>query len=119
MSPLGKLRLSHSKQGNVLVIAVSGRLTASGGDLAFRQEIADSLEQGERRFVLDFHDLQTLDSSGLGELMSAASSVQIAEGLMAWAACPRTMLDLLRITSVEPAGVDFFDTAAEAVADLG
>ena len=119
MNQVGKLQLSHSRQGKVLVTAVSGRLTASGGDLDFRREIADSLEQGERLFVLDFHDLQTLDSSGLGELMSAASSVDIAEGRMAWAACPRTMLDLLKITNVEPAGVDFYDTAAEAVAALG
>lgn len=118
MNELERFELSHAKQGDVLVIGVSGRLTASAGDLAFRKEIVEALEQGERRFVVDFHELQTLDSSGLGELMRAAAAVDSAEGQMAWAACPRSMTLLLEITRVEPAGVVFFETAAEAVEAL-
>lgn len=119
MNDSAKLELTRSKEGKVCKIVVSGRLTASGGDKAFHEEMGAAIGEGERHFVLDFTDLQTLDSSGLGELMGVAFAVQHAGGSMAWAACPRTMLDLLKITNVEPAGVTFHDSADEAVKALG
>lgn len=118
MNDMGQLQLERTKEGKVCLIVVSGRLTASGGDQAFRKAIGAAIGDGERRIVLDFENLQTLDSSGLGELVGAAFVVQKVEGKMAWTACPRTMLDLLAITKVEPAGVTFHDTATEGIEAL-
>jgi anti-anti-sigma factor len=118
MNDMRQLELKRTKEGRVCLIVVSGRLTASGGDLTFHQAIGDAIGEGERQFVIDFEHLQTLDSSGLGELMGASFVVRKVGGNMAWAACPRTMLDLLKITSVEPAGVTFHDSADEAVKAL-
>lgn len=98
------------------MVSIVGRLTASGGDVALRDVIEHALASGERRIVLDFDELQTLDSSGLGELLSAAGKVAAAHGWMAWAACPRTMTDLLEITHVDVGNVEFHATVDEAVA---
>ena len=98
------------------MISVVGRLTASGGDIALRDVIDHALASGERKLVLDFEQLQTLDSSGLGELLSAASRIAAVDGWLAWAACPRTMMDLLQITHVDVSGVDFHTTVDEAAA---
>lgn len=119
MNDVAKLELTRSKEGKACKIVVSGRLAASGGDAAFHDEMGAAIGEGERHFVLDFTDLQTLDSSGLGELMGVAFAVKHAGGSMAWVACPRTMLDLLKITKVEPAGVTFHDTVDEAIQALG
>ena len=113
------MKVDKSQQGERVVLAVSGRLTAAGGDLLLREEVAKALAEGSRRFVLDFANLQTLDSSGLGELMSAATAVAEVGGRMVWSACPRTMSDLLVITRVEPPGVLFTDTADEAIELIG
>jgi anti-sigma B factor antagonist len=112
------MEIERSKRDQVLVLTVTGRLTAAGGDLMFKRQIAEALDQGETHMVIDFDDLQTLDSSGLGELMSASTRVAARDARMFWAACPRFMLDLLEITRVEPPGVEFFDTTDEAVALL-
>ena len=64
--------LTNEHHGDVLVISVVGRLTVSGGDIALRDVIDHALAAGDRKLVLDFQELQTLDSSGLGELLSAA-----------------------------------------------
>lgn len=108
--------LTHEKRGDVLVISIVGRLTASGGDLALRDAIEQALASGELKIVLDFSELQTMDSSGLGELLSVAGKTVAAGGWMAWAACPRTMMDLLKITHVDINDVEFHTTVDEAVA---
>jgi len=108
--------LTNERRGDVLVISIVGRLAASGGDVALRDVIDHALATGDRKLVLDFEQLQTLDSSGLGELLSAASRVAAVGGWMAWAACPRTMLDLLEITHVDVGGVGFHATVDEAAA---
>jgi anti-sigma B factor antagonist len=108
--------LTNERRGDVLVISVVGRLTASGGDIALRDVIDHALAAGERKLVLDFQALQTLDSSGLGELLSATTRIIAADGWFAWAACPRQMMDLLQITHVDVGSVEFHGTVDEAVA---
>ena len=99
--------VSTTKRGHTLVLTISGPLAAGGGDMLFRAALADALEAGERQFVLDFSALGTLDSSGLGELVRAATEVERRGGLMAWVRCPRPMLDVLTITDVRLNGVVF------------
>jgi anti-sigma B factor antagonist len=108
--------LTQDHRGDVLVISIVGRLAASGGDIALRDVIDHALATGKRKLVLDFEQLQTIDSSGLGELLSAAARTAAVGGWMAWAVCPRTMMDLLEITHVDVSGVEFHATVAEAVA---
>jgi anti-sigma B factor antagonist len=108
--------LTNQRHGDVLVISIIGRLTASGGDIALREAVDHALAENDRKLVLDFGELQTLDSSGLGELLSAAGRIDAVGGWLAWAACPRTMMDLLEITHVDVSGVAFHSTVDEAVA---
>lgn len=108
--------LTNQRHDDVLVISIVGRLTASGGDIALRDVVDHALAAGERKLVLDFGELQTLDSSGLGELLSATGRVEAVDGWLAWAACPRTMMDLLQITHVDVSAVEFHPTVDEAVA---
>jgi anti-anti-sigma factor len=108
--------LTNQRHKDVLVISIIGRLTASGGDIALRGAIDHALAENDRKLVLDFGELQSLDSSGLGELLSGAGRIGAVGGWLAWAACPRTMMDLLQITHVDVSGVEFHPTVDEAVA---
>ena len=108
--------LTNERRGDVMVVSIVGRLTAHGGDVVLRDVIDHALATGERKLVLDFEQLQTLDSSGLGGLLSAAARTTAVGGWMAWAACPRTMMDLLKITHVDIKGVEFHHTVDEAAA---
>ena len=85
-------------------------------DIALRDVIDHALATGERKLVLDFEELQSLDSSGLGELLSAAGRIAAFDGWLAWANCPRTMMDLLDITHVDVSGVEFHDSVDAAAA---
>jgi anti-anti-sigma factor len=106
--------LTNDRRGDVLVVSIVGRLTASGGDLALRDVVDYALASGERKLALDFEQLQTLDSSGLGELLSCATKIAAVGGWFSWVACPLTMMDLLEITHVDVSGVEFHATVDEA-----
>ena len=55
------------------VIALSGRLTATGAPL-LRKAVNDLVAGGDSRIVIDMTDLQFVDSSGLGALVGGLKS---------------------------------------------
>lgn len=119
LSQVRPTSITASKQGDVVVISISGPLGASGGDLLLRAELAEALYSGTREIVLDFTGLSTLDSSGLGELMRASTAVRECQGRMVWVGCPTTMLDVLTITDIEFDNVSLLDSVDEAIEALG
>ena len=114
LSHIRPIAISTAKRGEASVITIVGPVTAGGGDLLLRAEIAEALYAGERKIVIDFSCLSTLDSSGLGELMRASTAATECQGWMAWAGCPTTMVDVLEITSVKFEHVIFADSVEEA-----
>lgn len=118
LSPIRPTSITSTRNRGAVVITISGPITAGGGDLLLRAEVAEALYSGVRRVVLDFAGLSTLDSSGLGELMRARTAVKECDGRMAWACCPTTMLDVLEITNVEFENVEFVDSVEGALAAL-
>lgn len=102
--------MTTAEHGEAFAITISGPVTAGGGDLLLRSEVAEALYNGWRKIVLDFTGLSTLDSSGLGELMRASTAVAESDGWMAWVGCPTTMLDVLAITGVEFENVAILDS---------
>ena len=64
-----------SRQDDITVIRSEGQLTVNN-----RQElktlVAERLEQGDRRFVLDFGETGYIDSSWLGALVTIAKQVR-------------------------------------------
>ncbi len=83
--------------------------------MLLRAELMDALGAGERKLAIDFSTLSALDSSGLGELVRLSDAVSAVDGRMAWAGCPKTMLDLFEITGVTFDCVDFVDTVDDAL----
>ncbi len=98
-----------------MIVTIVGPVSASGGDMLLRAEVMDAIEAGERRIIVDFSTLSALDSSGLGELVRASDAVSAVDGRMAWAGCPKTMLDLFEITGVTFDCVDFVESVDDAL----
>lgn len=112
-------RITSAEYGGYTVVTIDGPLTASGGDMLLRTEVGSALEGGASRLVIDFSDLGSLDSSGLGELLRAVGLVRERSGLMAWVGCPRNMLDILEICNVSLDDVLMCAALEDAVSALG
>jgi len=69
------MAVSQRKDGDVTVLEFSGPVTIGEGDVAVRESVQKALEAGEERILLDFGGVTSLDSSGVGELISAYTSI--------------------------------------------
>jgi anti-sigma B factor antagonist len=69
------MAVSQRKEGDVTIFEFSGPVTIGKGDVAVRESVHKALEAGERRILLDFDGVTALDSSGVGELISAYTSI--------------------------------------------
>jgi anti-sigma B factor antagonist len=84
--------------GAVTVVDVSGRLTLGEESAALRHLLGDLVGQGRTKIVLDLGDVDYIDSSGIGELVSGYRTVTKAGGDLKLLHLTQKVHDLLQIT---------------------
>jgi len=68
---------ANSRQVNgVTVVDMSGRITLGEGSVVLRDTIRDLLSKGQKKILLNLGNVTYIDSSGIGELVSAFTSVR-------------------------------------------
>ena len=88
------------ESGGVTVVEVSGRITLGEGSAVLRAMIRDLLEKGQKRIILNLGDVNYIDSSGIGELVSAFTTVKKQGGELKLLHLTRKVHDLLQITKL-------------------
>jgi anti-sigma B factor antagonist len=111
------IRLVSYKVGEVAVVSATGRLTLGEGTSALRTKIRELVDGGSRRIVLDLADLNYMDSSGLGELIAAHTTVTTAGGEIKLLNLAKRLHDLLKLTKLYTV-FETFEDEAEAVASF-
>jgi|KBSMisStandDraft_5_1062788.scaffolds.fasta_scaffold3076840_1 anti-sigma B factor antagonist len=91
--------LTSRKVGNVLVIDMAGRLTVL--DQSLKDKVLETIKAGDRQIVLNMKELSYIDSSELGQLMSAHAAVKEAGGSLRLLAPSPQVRQLLNITRLE------------------
>ncbi len=85
---------------DVVVLDLSGRITIGEGTLMLRDRIQGMLEEGQMRFLLNLSDVDYIDSSGLGELVSSFTTVKNQGGTLKLLSLTRRVRDLMQITKL-------------------
>lgn len=106
-----------TRNGDVTVIKCTGRLTMGEGSVMFRDTVRNSVSAGARILVLDMTGLDYIDTSGIGELVSAYTSTRNAGGQLMLAGLTKRVTDLLQITKLYTV-FPVFATVDDAVASL-
>ena len=60
----------------VTVLDLSGRITLGEGSVQLRDAIRDLISKGQKSILLNLGDVNYIDSSGLGELVSAYTTAR-------------------------------------------
>lgn len=109
------LSISPRTSGDVLVLDMSGRLSAL--ELLLREKVHQLLEQGCRFFVLNLSGVSYVDSSGLGQMVSVWTSVRNRGGSVVFLQPAERLTHLLEITKLNTVFEIFQDeeTAVRAV----
>ncbi len=85
---------------SVTVIDVSGRITLGEGCTQLRELIRDELSKGNKKLLLNLGDVTYIDSSGIGELVSAFTAVTNQGGQLKLLNLTKKVQDLLQITKL-------------------
>jgi anti-sigma B factor antagonist len=81
----------------VIIIDLSGRIKLWEGSASLRNQIQAVLAKGKKQSLLNLGDISYVDSSGLGELISAHTSAKNCGGEVKLLNLTRKVRDLMEI----------------------
>ena len=93
-------RATPRETGGVTIIDVSGRITLGEGSAMLREMVRDLLGKGQKKIVLNLGDVNYIDSSGIGELVSGYTTVKNQGGEVKLLNLTKKVHDLLQITKL-------------------
>src|SRR5271155_5062843 len=111
------LKTSTRQVDGVTILDMSGRITLGEGSVILRDTIRDMVAQGSKKLLLNLGDVTYIDSSGIGELVSAFTAVRKEGGELKLVNMTKKVHDLLQITKLYTV-FDVREDEASAVASF-
>ncbi len=112
------MKASTRQVDGVTIVDLSGRITLGEGSVVLRDTVKDLLGKGQKKILLNLGDVSYIDSSGIGELVSAFTSVRNQGGDLKLLNLTKKVHDLLQITKLYTV-FDVKDDEAVAIAAFG
>jgi anti-sigma B factor antagonist len=106
--------ITSRQQDDVTIVEVNGQLIRGGSCGELRQVICDLARNGRKLILLQVAGVTHIDSSGMGELVAAYTSLVDAGGRMKLLSVGPRMGHLLRITSLNRV-FEFYEDEASAL----
>jgi anti-sigma B factor antagonist len=104
--------------GGVTIVDISGRIVLGEESAALRELVCDLLRKGHKKILFNLGDVNYIDSSGLGHLVSAFTSVRKQQGELKLLNLTNKVHDLMQITRLYTV-FDIMDDEAVAVKSFG
>ncbi len=111
------MKVSTRQVDGVTILDLSGRITLGEGSVQLRDAVRDLLSKGSKKILLNLGDVNYIDSSGIGELVSAYTTVRNQGGDLKLLNLTKKVHDLLQITKLYTV-FDIKDDEASAVASF-
>jgi anti-sigma B factor antagonist len=111
------LTIASRELDGVTVMSLNGRITLGEGSVQIRDAIRDLIAKGQKRILLDLGEVNYIDSSGLGELVSAYTTVKNQGAALKLLKLTRKVHDLLQLTKLYTV-FDIYDDEASAIASF-
>jgi anti-sigma B factor antagonist len=92
--------------GDARILDCSGKITLGEGTMSIRNTVREVLQSGAKKIVLNLADINYIDSSGVGELVSTYTSVMNGGGQLKLLSLTKKIQELLTITKL----LTVFDT---------
>ena len=108
------VKLTSRQVGDVTVVDAAGRITLGEGASVFRDTVRDLAAKGNKKLLINLSEVSYIDSSGIGEMVSAFTSVTNSGGQLKLIGLSKRVKDLLQITKLYTV-FEAFDDETEAV----
>jgi anti-sigma B factor antagonist len=97
------MEFTIEKKGNYTLYILSGRLLGEIDGQALKDSIAQSIENGEKYFILNMSGLEYMNSTGVGILVTLLTKARHADGelvLLAPSSNVSTVLTMTRLNTI-------------------
>jgi anti-sigma B factor antagonist len=111
------MKIKTRQVDGVTILDLSGRITLGEGSVQLRDAVRDLLSKGSKQILLNLGDVTYIDSSGIGELVSAFTTVRNQGGDLKLLNLTKKIHDLLQITKLYTV-FDVKEDEASAVASF-
>ena len=108
------MKISTRQVDGVTIVDCSGRITLGEGSITLRETVSQLLTKGQKKILLNLGEVNYIDSSGIGELVSAFTTVRKQGGELKLLNLTKKVHDLLQITKLYTV-FDIKDDEAAAV----
>jgi anti-sigma B factor antagonist len=109
------MKVKTRQVDGITILDLSGRITLGEGSVTLRDAVRDVIAKGSNKILLNLGDISYIDSSGIGELVSAFTTTKNSGGELKLLNLTKKVQDLLQITKLYTV-FDIKDDEATAVA---
>ena len=103
--------------GEVTILDVAGKITLGEGSVLLREKVKELAAAGTKKLLLNLEGVSYIDSSGIGELVAAFTSISNGGGSLKLLHLTKRVQDLLQITKLYTV-FDVYDDEGKAVASF-
>jgi anti-sigma B factor antagonist len=108
------MKVATRQVDGITILDLSGRITLGEGSVTLRDTVHDVLAKGSKKILLNLENINYIDSSGIGEMVSGFTSVRNAGGELKLLNLTKKVHDLLQITKLYTV-FDIWDNEASAI----
>lgn len=94
------MKIETRTAGDVKILDCSGRITLGEGTMVVRNAVRDLLSRNEKKIILNLAEVNYIDSSGIGELVSTYTTVANNGGQLKLLNLTKKIQELLAITKL-------------------
>lgn len=109
------MKINRRTRGDVVILELQGRLMGGPDSEALRKVIQDLIAQGTRRVLIDLAQVAWVNSSGLGMLIDAYTTLKESGGVLKFLNVSRRIESILAVTKLNT----IFEMYAEEDAAIG
>jgi anti-sigma B factor antagonist len=108
------MKISARHREGITILDPKGKITIGVGDVALREAVQEALDAGAKKILVNLTNVSTVDSSGIGEMVSAYTTVTNRGGQLKLVGLPPKVQDILQITQLITV-FDVFESEDEAL----
>ncbi len=94
------MTISTREVSHVMIVDVNGRITLGDETGQLRDTIRSLIAEGKKKIVLNLAQVDYIDSSGVGELVSSYTAVRNAGGDLKLLSLTKKVHDVLNVTKL-------------------
>ncbi len=111
------MTINVREQGDISILDLEGNLVLGPAVSTFRDQVQDLLEAGRKKIIINLKSVAFIDSSGIGAMVGAHTSLEGASGQCKFVGPQPRVLQALKMTHMEEI-FDLHEKEADALSSF-